>query len=151
MFIPQLAHLEQVHREVVIMVDQKWIDKYPTLYGPGAHDPDGGKGDVELDDYLARVMNKYTGAGGTFSTWKERHAFIQGVAIGHLYVESSADVPPVPDFWAGEQHYWLTGLMMGRAAKKIELAAPSVKSYILTFVAGAGISGVSVAKFFGLA
>lgn len=74
------------------MVEQKWIDKYPSLYGPGAHDPDEGKGDVELDDYLARVMNKYTGAGGTFSTWNERHCFLTAVTIGYLYVESSADV-----------------------------------------------------------
>lgn len=119
------------------MVDQKWIVKYPHLYGPGAKDPDEGQGDAEVDDFVSKLMAKYTGYGGTFSTWSERHAFITAANIGYIDVACSSDVPPVPDFWIGEGHYWLTGITMGRAARKVEEAAPSLKTYAAIFVGGA--------------
>jgi len=131
-------------------MEQKWIDKYPFLYGPGAKDPDEGSGNVELTDVVARLMEKFTGYGGTFSTWAERHAFIYGANIGYLYVNSSEDVPPVPAFWTNEAHYWLTGITMGRAAKKIEDAAPSIKAYLVTFAAG-GFSIAGLLKLIGFA
>ena len=131
-------------------MDQKWIDKYPYLYGPNAKDPDGDIGDIECADLAAKLMEKFTGYGGTFSTWSERHAFIYAVNIGYLYVNSSEDVPPCPIFWETEAHYWLTGITMGRAAKKIEEAAPSIKSYIATFAAG-GVTITGILRFFGVA
>jgi hypothetical protein len=131
------------------MVDQKWIDKYPHLYGPTAKDPDEGS-DGEVDDFVSRLMNKYTGAGGTFSTWPERHAFITASSIGYLDVATSSDVPPVPVFWVKEAHYWLSGLVMGRASRKIEEAGPSLKTYVAIFAAG-GVSIAGILKVFGIA
>jgi len=128
---------------------RKWVDKYPDLYGPAAQDPDEGNGEGELDDYISRILNKYTGAGGTFSTWSERHTFITAVSIGYLDVAASTDIPPVPKFWLTEGHYWLTGLVMGRAAKKVEQAAPGWKTYLTMFAAG-GISVTGILKLIGI-
>jgi hypothetical protein len=101
-------------------VARKWTEKYPSLFGPCAEDPDEGNGEAELDDPISRLLNKFTGAGGTFSTWTERHAFIIFASIGYNDVESSADVPPVPRFFLTETQYCFSGLAFGRAAKKLE-------------------------------
>jgi hypothetical protein len=101
-------------------VARKWCEKYPSLFGPCAEDPDEGNGEAELDDPISRLLNKFTGAGGTFSTWTERHAFIIFASIGYNDVESSADVPPVPHFFLTETQYCFSGLAFGRAAKKLE-------------------------------
>lgn len=104
----------------ISVTDDKWAQLYPDLYGPTAKDPDNGTGDVECNDEISAILNKYTGVGGTFSTWSERHAFIIGAQIGYLHVKSSADVPPVPIFFTDEAHYWRTGIIMGRAAAKLD-------------------------------
>jgi len=100
--------------------DPKWAQLYPDLYGPTAKDPDNGTGDEDCNDEISKILNKYTGIGGTFSTWSERHAFIIGAQIGYLHVKSSADVPPVPVFFQDEAHYWRTGIIMGRSAAKLD-------------------------------
>lgn len=125
--------------------DPKWTELYPNLYGPDAKDPDEGSGDLECSDAIAQIMNKFTGIGGTFSTWSERHAFIYGAQIGYLHVKSSADVPPTPAFWLDESHYWMTGIIMGRAAAKLETAGLDLKYVIGLFTAG-GISLTAVWK-----
>lgn len=104
-------------------VARKWVEKYPALFGPNAKDPDAGQGQIECDDTIARIMAKFTGYGGTFSTWTERHAFIIFAGIGYNDVTSSADVPPVPEFFLQEMAYCYTGLSMGRGMKKVEDAA----------------------------
>lgn len=96
-------------------VEMRFVRKYPSLYGPAALDPDGGGGDAECDDLISKLTAKFTGYGGTFSTWTERHAFIIAAGIGYNDVTSSADVPPVPFWCIGELQYWLTGVTMGRA------------------------------------
>lgn len=130
------------------MVDQKWIDFYPQWYGPNAKDPDEGQGDVEVDDYISRLMAKFTGIGGAFSTWKERHAFIIGAEIGYLHVNKT-EIIPVPDFFVKENHYFYSGMIMGRATSKLEAAAPSLKTYLAIFAAG-GVSVTAILKFFGI-
>lgn len=103
-------------------VNKKFVEKYPDLYGPAAIDPDEGNGEIELNDAVAQFMNKYTGAGGTFSTWSERHCFITALTIGNEDVKSSDDIPPVPHFWITEAHYWRTGIFSGRLIEKKNLA-----------------------------
>lgn len=120
----------------VSVVDPVWIEKYPYLYGPNAKDPDEGQGDIECNDAISQLLNKFTGTGGTFSTWKERHAFIYAAQIGYLYVKSSADIPPVPVFFLQEAHYWHTGIIMGRAAAKIDAAQVDWKALVATAAAG---------------
>lgn len=99
---------------------RKWVEKYPSLYGPMATDPDGGAGEVECTDAIAQILAKFTGYGGTFSTWTERHAFIIFAGIGYNDVNTSDDVPPIPEFFIPEMAYCYTGLSMGRATKKLE-------------------------------
>lgn len=127
-------------------VERKWVDKYPALFGPLACDPDEGQGDIECDDAIAKLLAKFTGFGGTFSTWTERHAFIIFSNIGYNDVTTSADVPPIPKFFLKEMAYCYTGLSMGRGAKKVEEAAPDLKTIIGIFAAG-GISLTAVWKF----
>jgi len=127
-------------------VERKWCELYPDMFGPLSKDPDEGQGEVECDDLISRFLNKFTGAGGTFSTWTERHAFIIASQIGYLCVKSSADVPPVPKFFLHESHYWRDGIIVGRGAAKVEGAAPSLKAYAGIFAAG-GISIAAVLKY----
>ena len=131
-------------------VARKWVDKYPALYGPNAKDPDEGQGEIECTDVIAQLLAKFTGYGGTFSTWTERHAFIIFGGIGYLDVKTSDDIPPTPEFFLSEMQYCTTGLIMGRATAKLEAAAPSLKTCIAIFAAG-GISVGSLLKFFGIA
>jgi hypothetical protein len=118
------------------VVDPKWVKQYPDLYGPDAKDPDNGEGDFECNDAISQIVNKFTGIGGTFSTWGERHAFIIAAQIGYLNVHHDADVPPVPTFFLKEAHYWRTGIIMGRAAAKLETQMPDWKIITGIFAAG---------------
>ncbi len=128
--------------------EPSWVQLLPQYYGPNAKDPDEGLGDIECDDMIATVLNKFTGIGGTFSTWHERHAFIAGASIGYNYITKTEPVP-VPKFWEEESHYFLTGLTMGRAAKKLEDAAPKLKYYFAYFTAG-GVTLTTVLHFLGI-
>jgi len=124
------------------VVDPVWVEKYPYLYGPNAKDPDEGQGDIECNDEISKILIKFTGIGGTFSTWSERHAFIFAAQIGYLHVKSSADVPPVPSFYLKEAHYWNTGIIMGRAAAKLEEKAAQIDWKAIIAAAAAGGFGV---------
>jgi len=104
-------------------VHRKWVEKYPACYGPARKDPDDGTGEIEVDDVVSQIFAKFTGYGGTFSNWTERHAFIIFGGIGYNDVQSSEDVPPIPDFFLTEMAYCYTGLSLGRATKKLEDAA----------------------------
>ncbi len=95
-------------------IDQKWLALYPWLY----IDPDQGSGEIECDDTIAKFMAKFTGAGGTWSNWTERHATIYGYFIGYYYVKSSADIPAIPKWCSHDPAYFLFGIAMGRAAAK---------------------------------
>lgn len=116
-------------------VDKKWVGMYPDMFGPLRKDPDGGMGELESDDIIARISAKFTGYGGTFSTWNERHAFLIFAGIGFNKVESSADVPPIPDMFLGEAAYCYAGMSMGRAAKKLDDAG-GLKKVISLILAG---------------
>ncbi len=118
-------------------VEKKWVLKYPAYFGPAAVDPDHGCGNEEIskEQILEAVkcipgasifVEKFWTAGGTFSTWAEIHSFIVSSSIGYTDVEHSADVPPCPEFWLGESQYWVSGIAMGRASKKVEEAAAKI-------------------------
>jgi hypothetical protein len=98
------------------------IAAFPQWYGPKACDPDMGGGDVELDNLLAKLAAKFCGVGGALSTSSEQHAFQAGALIGYLYLNQTECIP-VPDFWIKESHHFYSGLVMGRAAKKLEDAS----------------------------
>lgn len=102
--------------------EKRWVERYPHLYGPLATDPDCGLGDIELDDNLAKAMRKIDGYGGIGSTSGERHCAGTAAYIAWNFVESSADIPPVPKFWVAEAHYWFMTITAIRLAKKNSLA-----------------------------
>jgi hypothetical protein len=128
-------------------VERKWVAKYPELYGPLRKDPDEGLGQQETDDIISRISAKFTGFGGTFSTWTERHAFLIFAGIGYNDVTNSTEVPPIPDFFIGESAYCYSGLTMGRSAKKFEEAGGFKK--IATLI-GAGALLGNFPRLFGL-
>lgn len=100
-------------------VEMKFVRKFPALFGPLAVDPDHGQGDVECDDAAAKILNKLTGFGGTYSTWAERHCSLTAIAIARD-IKTSADVPPCPKFWLAENQYWVTHIAIGRLDDKNE-------------------------------
>lgn len=123
-------------------VHNKWCDLYPDLFGPLAKDPDEGQGDVECNDMISVFLNKFSGAGGVFSTWNERHAFIISSQIGYLIIKSSDDVPPVPRFFLHESHYWREGIIIGRGAAKVEAASSQIPwTPVIVAALGAGTGG----------
>jgi hypothetical protein len=100
------------------MVDQKWIDMYPELFGPSAKDPDSGNGDIELDDAVTKLFQGINGLGSIGSTWSERHAFITGINIG--VTMQSLEYVPCPEFWSREEHYFRSGITIGFMSKKVD-------------------------------
>jgi hypothetical protein len=133
-------------------VEIKFVRKYPALFGPIAADPDHGEGDIECDDTISRIMNKLTGIGGTYSTWKERHCSIVAAGIGYNDVETSADVPPCPKFWLSENQYWVGHLAIGREAKKQDILNVANSTFagllqnkkVLASLGAAAVSGAAV-------
>lgn len=128
-------------------VSKVWVNKYPALFGPLRKDPDGGFGELETDDIISRISAKFTGFGGTFSTWTERHAFITFAGIGFNDVTTNGDVPPIPDFFVGEMAYCYTGLSMGRAAKKLDDAGGLKK--VAGLIMGGAVLG-NIPRLYGL-
>lgn len=117
-----------------------WEKLLPQYYGPDAKDPDEGLGEVECDDIIAKILQKFTGLGGTFSTWNERHAFIIGAQIGYLHVNKT-ELIPVPKFWRDDSHYFYAGVIMGRSAKKLEDTAGSIDWKVVGTAIGAALAG----------
>lgn len=103
-------------------VHRKWVERFPHLYGPCRQDPDNGQGNLELDDVLTKALEKINGLGSVYSTWSERHSSETAFYIAYNFIESSDDVPPVPDFWLAEAHYWFMHITAGRLLKKEKVA-----------------------------
>lgn len=96
-------------------VERKWKERYEWLYiNP---DPDG-SGKIECDDAVAKFMAKFTGAGGVWSNYQERHATLYGFFLGYHYIESTADIPTIPEWCKEDAVYFLSGLFAGREYKK---------------------------------
>lgn len=112
---------------------EAWAKAYPEYYGPNAKDPDEGLGDQEVADLISKFTERFTGYGGTFSTWGERHAFIVGYEIG-MALEKIEPVP-TPVFWSKESHYFKAGIACGYGAKCALEAARKVDLKTLAGVA----------------
>lgn len=115
---------EQLHTTITATaapteVDPLLVAAFPQWFGPGAVDPDAGTGHVECTDIIATLSAKFTGVGGVFSTYGERHAFEVGIIIGYTFVNKTVFIP-CPTFFQEDAHYFYIGLMMGRAYKKLE-------------------------------
>lgn len=148
---------EQIHATIVATascdVDPRLVAAFPQWFGPNAKDPDEGQGDIECNDLIATISAKFTGLGGTFSTWKERHAFIVGAEIGYSFVDHTVFIP-CPEFFQSEAHYFYSGIMAGRLAKKLEDSNTNVTindmiNYGKKISAGLIVGGGAVGAVFG--
>lgn len=70
----------------------------------------------ECSDFISMILNKYTGAGGLFSTWRERHIAIAGVWAG-LRAPQFADIPECPPLWMDEVQYYRGAALISNVAK----------------------------------
>ena len=134
------------------VVDQYWVTLLPQYYGPNAKDPDNGQGHADMPNRITELVAKLTGITGIADCSSEVHALQAGAYIAYLYVTSSSNMPPVPEFWANgpnadnDSHYFMTGLIAGRMARKLDDATPDLKTLLGIFAAG-GISVGAVVKF----
>lgn len=96
------AEVEQVHATIVsseIEYDPK--DPYDT---PEEH--------AETNDFIFNTFFFWTGAGGTFSTWRERHIFLRGFYNG-FNTKLQDTFSDVPSMWANEGQYYEFGQEAG--------------------------------------
>ena len=144
-------------------VHRKWCDLLPGYYGPMRKDPDDGLGDIEFSNRMNEILGKITGVTGILDCASEIHATQFGIYVGYLYLDSSTDIPPCPVFWAGggkqdnDSHYYMTGLIAGRAGRKIDsLEEPAIGDLlknkvvlgaIAVALAGGTIGGPSILTF----
>jgi hypothetical protein len=91
-------------------------DPIPPDLKPGYnYDPYKDEGG-EVDDFLSKILNKYTGAGGLLSTWRERHIAISGIWAG-LRAAQFADIPDCPPLWMDEVQYYRGAALISNVAK----------------------------------
>jgi hypothetical protein len=91
-------------------------DLLPPDPKPGYnYDPYKGE-EGECDDFISKFFNRYTGAGGLLSTWRERHIAIAGVWAG-LRAAQFADIPECPPMWMDEVQYYRGAALISNVAK----------------------------------
>jgi len=131
-------------------VSRKWCDLLPGYYGPCRKDPDNGLGHVEFQNRINEIIAKVTGITGIADCSSEIHAAQAGGYVGYLYLTTSSDIPPVPVFWCtgptadNDSHYFLTGLIAGRAGRKIDDAASKINwTPVLVAIVGGLTAGTA--------
>jgi len=67
---------------------------------------------AETSDFIFNTFFFWTGAGGTFSTWRERHVFLNGFYNG-FGTPLQAVFSTVPAMWADERQYYQFGQEAG--------------------------------------
>lgn len=67
---------------------------------------------AETNDFIFNTFFFWTGAGGTFSTWRERHIFLRGFFNG-FKTELQGKFTDVPTMWADEGQYYEFGQEAG--------------------------------------
>lgn len=93
-----MEEIEQVHANIV---EIRPHDPYDT---PEEH--------AETNDWIFNTFFFWTGAGGTFSTWRERHIFLRGFFNG-FNTELQAKFDPIPVIWEDEGQYYEFGQEAG--------------------------------------
>jgi len=76
----------------------------------------------EASDFIFNTFFWWTGVGGTFSTWRERHIFLRGFYSG-FNTSLQAKFDPCPDMWKDEAQYYEAGQEAGYLIKAGVLAA----------------------------
>jgi hypothetical protein len=67
---------------------------------------------AETSDFIFNTFFAWTGAGGTFSTWRERHVFLRGFRNG-FGTELQGKFSECPSMWSDEGQYYDFGQEAG--------------------------------------
>jgi hypothetical protein len=106
--------------------------------GPGwTTDPYADEGG-ECDDLISKITAKFTGKGGTWSTWRERHISIEGICDG-LRAGTLSDVPKCPPLWYDEAQYYDGCAMI---ANVVKCQWPGILTTLAGVIAAAKIAGI---------
>ena len=84
--------------------------------GPGFTEDPYKDEHAECDDFISKIFEPYTGKGGLFSTWRERHIAISGIWAG-LKAAQFADIPDCPPLWSDEIQYYRGAAMISNVIK----------------------------------
>jgi hypothetical protein len=98
---------------------------------------------AEANDYIFTKFFFWTGQGGTFSTWRERHVFLRGFrnGFGTALFQKFTDTP---DMWKDEAQYYEAGQEFGYVIKigvQISAAWMFAQLGILTATGGIDVGG----------
>lgn len=120
------AEPEVVHATVVVNRVQNPKDPYDT---PSER--------AECDDWIFNKLFFWTGVGGTFSTWRERHIFLRGFYNG-FNTQLQQKFDPCPEMWEDEAQYYEAGQEAGYIVKNGAIWIPTsgavgaTLTYVLT-------------------
>jgi hypothetical protein len=85
----------------------------------------------ETSDFIFNTFFFWTGAGGTFSTWRERHIFLRGFYNG-FNTELQGKFSACPTMWEDEAQYYEAGQEAGYLLKAGVIAAAGGSGITLT-------------------
>ena len=91
-------------------------DEIPTDPKPGYNFDPYKYENGEVEDGISLFFVKWTGPGGLFSTWRERHIAIAGAWAG-LRAGTFADIPECPPLWMDEIQYYRGAAMVFNVIK----------------------------------
>lgn len=87
------------------------VNNTTVVYNP--NDPyDTPEEHAEANDWIFNTFFFWTGVGGTFSTWRERHIFLRGFFSGFRTKLQDA-FQDCPAMWANEAQYYEAGQEAG--------------------------------------
>lgn len=70
----------------------------------------------ETTDVITEKVFKWSGKGGLFSTWRERHIFLRGFRSG-FGTKLFEKFPECPAMWSDDAHYYESGQELGYVIK----------------------------------
>jgi len=70
----------------------------------------------ETSDVITEKVFKWSGKGGLFSTWRERHVFLRGFRSG-FGTKLFEKFPECPSMWKDDAHYYESGQELGYVIK----------------------------------
>lgn len=92
----------------------------------------------ECDDAIAKFFARFSGPGGMFSTWRERHIAISGVWAG-LRAAQFADIPDCPPLWMDEVQYYRGMAMIANVVKIYGFSAAATLFGTLVALVSSGV------------
>lgn len=96
---------------IKVGIEAKQLTFDATQYNP--EDPyDTPDEHAETKDFIFNTFFGWTGAGGTFSTWRERHIFLNGFYSG-FRTKLQDKFEDIPSMWKNEQQYYQFGQEAG--------------------------------------